>query len=138
MIHDENQFNVESNAPLMGASGGQSSRAFNSKMAYGFGSLNSSNNAARGSLIRMQATPDDKDVEVTADITQEDAADKEVDLCKEPPKFKPVYAYFVLFIVLMCRIMVQWHRKGLTYAYGYTGLGAAANNPIYEISTEFP
>lgn len=105
-------------------------------MAYGFGSINSNN--ARGSLLKMQATPDDKaDVEVTADITQEDA-DKDVDLCKEPPKFKPVYAYFVLFIVLMCRIMVQWHRKGLTYAYGYTGLGAAANNPIYEISTEFP
>lgn len=23
-------------------------------------------------------------------------------------KFKPAYAYFVLFIVLLCRIMVQW------------------------------
>lgn len=38
-------------------------------------------------------------------------------------KFKPAYAYFVLFTVLITRIMVQWHRKGLTYAYGYTGLG---------------
>ena len=36
--------------------------------------------------------------------------------------FNPLYAYFVLFIVLACRIMVQWHRKGLTYAYGYTYL----------------
>jgi len=44
----------------------------------------------------------------------------------------------VLFIVLICRIMVQWHRKGLTYAYGYTGLGEAANNGFYEMSTYFP
>ena len=34
--------------------------------------------------------------------------------------------------------MVQWHRKGLTYAYGYTGLGLAANNGFFEIATFFP
>ena len=53
-------------------------------------------------------------------------------------KFQPVYAFFVLFIVLLCRIMVQWHRKGLTYAYGYTALGDLAGSPLYEISSAFP
>ena len=53
-------------------------------------------------------------------------------------KFKPAYAYFVLFITLCARIMVQWQRKGLNYAYGYTGLGERANNPFYEIATAYP
>lgn len=52
--------------------------------------------------------------------------------------FKPIYAYFVLFFILFCRIIVQWQRRGLTYAYSYTGIGSTFNNPIYEISTEFP
>jgi MFS family permease len=38
--------------------------------------------------------------------------------------------------------MVQWHRKGLTYAYGYTmtgnALDIAATKHIYEISSTFP
>jgi len=34
--------------------------------------------------------------------------------------------------------MVHWHRKVLNYAYGYTGIGATANNPIYEIATAYP
>lgn len=34
--------------------------------------------------------------------------------------------------------MVQWHRKGLTYAYGYTGLGEQAGNAMFEIATAFP
>ena len=52
--------------------------------------------------------------------------------------FKPAYAYFVLFIALLARIMVQWQRKGLCYSYGYTGLGDARNNPVYEIATAYP
>lgn len=52
--------------------------------------------------------------------------------------FKPAYAYFVLFIALMARIMVQWQRKGLTYSYGYSGLGDARNNPVFEIATAYP
>jgi hypothetical protein len=52
--------------------------------------------------------------------------------------FKPLYAYFVLFIVLACRIMVQWHRKGLTYAYGYTYLGDVSKKTTYEIASSFP
>lgn len=72
----------------------------------------------------------------SADVVAADAgANEKEELAK---KFKPAYAYFVLFIVLACRIMVQWHRKGLTYAYGYTGLGIAAGNGLYEISTAFP
>lgn len=53
-------------------------------------------------------------------------------------RFKPAYSFFVLFIVLMCRIMVQWHRKGLTYAYGYTALGELAGSKVYEISSFYP
>ena len=34
--------------------------------------------------------------------------------------------------------MVQWQRKGLNYAYGYTGLGEMAKNPVYEIATAYP
>ena len=33
--------------------------------------------------------------------------------------------------------MVHWHRKVLNYAYGYTGIGATANNPIYEITSAY-
>jgi len=34
--------------------------------------------------------------------------------------------------------MVQWQRKSLNYAYGYTGLGAQAGDPMYEIRTMWP
>ena len=34
--------------------------------------------------------------------------------------------------------MVQWQRKALNYAYGFTGLGEAANNPFFEIATAYP
>lgn len=34
--------------------------------------------------------------------------------------------------------MVQWQRKSLNYAYGYTGLGAQAGDPTYEIRTQWP
>ena len=52
--------------------------------------------------------------------------------------FNPTYSYFVLFVVLAARIMVQWQRKGLNYAYGYTGLGEMRNNPMYEMATAYP
>lgn len=52
--------------------------------------------------------------------------------------FKPMQAYFVLLIALLARIMVQWQRKGLSYSYGYAGLGDARNNPLYEIATAYP
>lgn len=89
----------------------------------------------------MSATPNGKESDasdsaiVTAEVTEDDCVDQ-AEINKR--EFKPLYAYFVLFIILVCRIMVQWHRKGLTYAYGYTGLGLAANNPFFEIATQFP
>merc|ERR1719230_2377798 len=79
------------------------------------------------------------------DVTAESSEDKENLLSKpktqeeiNKEKFKPAYAYFVLFITLLARIMVQWQRKGLNYAYGYTGLGEMKNNPVYEIATAYP
>lgn len=90
----------------------------------------------------MQATAGDTEGEPKSDlaITETKTSEEECLTQEEinEKKFKPAYAYFVLFIVLMCRIMVQWHRKGLTYAYGYTGLGAAAGNPVFEIATAYP
>lgn len=91
-------------------------------------------NATRGSALVMQASSSGN-AETSDVIDAEKAAVEKDDPSK---KFNPLYAYFVLFIVLACRIMVQWHRKGLTYAYGYTGLGIAAGNGLYEISTAFP
>lgn len=91
----------------------------------------------------MQATPDNKSGQtdesssdiVSAEKTQEECLDQ-AEINKR--NFNPIYAYFVLFVVLICRIMVQWHRKGLTYAYGYTGLGDAYKNGFFEMSTYFP
>ena len=91
----------------------------------------------------MQAHPDNKSAQtdesssdiVSAEKTEEKREDQ-AEINKK--NFNPIYAYFVLFIVLICRIMVQWHRKGLTYAYGYTGLGEAANNGFFEMATYFP
>ena len=81
--------------------------------------------------------------DVTAEDTNEDKVENLLDKPKtqeeiNKEKFKPAYAYFVLFITLMARIMVQWQRKGLNYAYGYTGLGEFRNNPVYEIATAYP
>lgn len=84
--------------------------------------------------------------ELAQDLLEESAAEikevKEEDLeengGRQVAKFRPWTSYFVLALILGVRIMVQWHRKGLTYAYGYTGLGAAAGNPIYEISSAYP
>jgi hypothetical protein len=98
-----------------------------SKQMFGFGGQQQ---FARSSLV-MQASTDDK-----SDIIDVEAESK--DGKKGMPKFNAAYSYFVLAIVLACRIMVQWQRKGLNYAYGYTGLGEMANNPIYEISTAYP
>lgn len=72
-----------------------------------------------------------------------DTEDSSLDgpLAKEEEKvaeFKPLYAYLVLGLVLICRITVMWHRAGLSYAYGYSGVGAAAGSPMYEISKFYP
>ena len=86
-------------------------------------------------------------MQASNDVTAETSSDKEENLLNKDgmtqeeinnKNFNPVYSYFVLFVVLAARIMVQWQRKGLNYAYGYTGLGEMRNNPIYEIATAYP
>mmetsp|Transcript_10078 Transcript_10078/g.16995 ORF Transcript_10078/g.16995 Transcript_10078/m.16995 type:complete len:293 (+) Transcript_10078:473-1351(+) len=121
---------------------------------YGFKS-NVHQSLERGSLIVMKASANDNaegskqangeetketagEEEILVEQTGDELVQKKEEIVEDKPKFNPLYAYFVLFIVLACRIMVQWHRKGLTYAYGYTGLDFAANNAIYEISTAYP
>ena len=101
--------------------------------------------AQRGSSLIMSAAADGN-AEVTAETSGDDKAEALIDGSgkietqeeKNKRLFKPGYAYFVLFLTLMARIMVQWQRKGLNYSYGYTGLGEMANNPIFEISTAYP
>lgn len=88
-----------------------------------------------------ETEPESKDdaKPVKAEVVKDEAtlaADKAAEEARK--QFNPVYAFFVLFLVLACRIMVQWHRKGLTYAYGYTALGELAGSPIYEISSFYP
>lgn len=107
-----------------------------SKLGFS-GGLNQS--AARGASLVMNAAANDNEASSEPLVSESKTEDGKMDQAEINKKnFNPVYAYFVLFIVLMCRIMVQWHRKGLTYAYGYTGLGAAAGNPIFEIATAYP
>lgn len=109
---------------------------------YGFGQVAKTNK--RGSLITMQATPNDSaETEPDTEKTTEEKPDADtaaIDKAAEEArkKFNPAYSFFVLAIVLLCRIMVQWHRKGLTYAYGYTALGDLAGSPLYEISSAYP
>lgn len=79
--------------------------------------------------VTAETSNDDKENLLDKPMTQEE---------KNAKLFNPVYSYFVLFVVLAARIMVQWQRKGLNYAYGYTGLGEMRNNPIYEIATAYP
>jgi MFS family permease len=78
--------------------------------------------------------------------TDHDRDDKDENLLENPlnqseinaSKFSPLYAYFVLIITLIARIMVQWQRKGINYSYGYTGLGDKMNNQLYEMGTFYP
>lgn len=107
---------------------------------YGFGAQQS---LERGALLVTRAAADGSNNETTQDDSNKDVSDievssSEIKKAEGKAEFKPLYAFFVLFVALLCRIMVQWHRKGLTYAYGYTGLGEAAGNPIYEISAAYP
>jgi len=88
------------------------------------------NKNQRNVAMTLNATNDDMEPEIVNDDGEKKVEGK--------AKFNGAYSYFVLFIVLACRIMVQWHRKGLNYAYGYKGLGDAAGSPLYEVSSAFP
>jgi hypothetical protein len=69
--------------------------------------------AQRGSNLVMMAAADGN-AEVTAETSGDDKSealiDGKIETQDEKNKriFKPGYAYFVLFLVLMARIMVQW------------------------------
>ena len=57
---------------------------------------------------------------------------------KEPFKFsKNLYASGVLFLILLVKIVNQWHRKSLTYAFGYKH-GTGLLEPFFEISSSYP
>jgi MFS family permease len=66
----------------------------------------------------------DENAEAEVDVTLETEESSEDAAEEKMPEFKPLYAYFVLFMVLISRIIVMWHRAGLSYAYGYAGVGA--------------
>jgi len=69
--------------------------------------------AQRGSNLVMMAAADGN-AEVTAETSGDDKSealiDGKIETQDEKNKrlFKPGYAYFVLFLTLMARIMVQW------------------------------
>lgn len=48
------------------------------------------------------------------------------------------YAYLVLAIICMIRIAVNWQNKSLGYFTGFTGVGAMAGSPVFEISKAYP
>jgi uncharacterized membrane protein (DUF106 family) len=96
--------------------------------------------------MRMNAVPEknadaqsSNDAQNTTEISSEEKLIMKEDQSEINKKnFNPIYSFFVLFLVLAARIIVQWHRKGLNYAYGYKGLGDAAGNSFYEIATAYP
>lgn len=77
---------------------------------------------------------DDKNTQLNIDDASETL--DETKMMKS--KFKPFYAYFVLAMVLMCRMMVQWHWKGFGFAYGYTGTGEQFGDKFFEMSKFYP
>ena len=87
--------------------------------------------------LALFAKPDNiEEIEISLN-TDESSIDEKSEV-KQKQKFNPLYAYFVLFLVLICRIVVMWHRAGLSYAYGYSGVGTALGDPVYEISKFYP
>jgi MFS family permease len=39
---------------------------------------------------------------------------------------------------MIVRVIVQWQRSFISFAYGYTGIDMRASNPVYEIVVAFP
>lgn len=66
---------------------------------------------ASSSDNNITSSSDRDNIVSTDDIVVEDSFFDEKEAKK--PVFKPLYAYFVLGLVLVCRIMVQWHRQSL-------------------------
>ena len=49
-----------------------------------------------------------------------------------------LYPWFVLLFVVLVRVMVQSQRAIFSFAYGYTGIGAQAGDPAFELATAYP
>ena len=85
-----------------------------SSLMYGFGGHQKQ--APRGNHMILKASLNDTNNETADEIIDVEVEDSSAE-AKEENKgiavFKPVYAYFVLGLVLVCRIMVQWHRQSL-------------------------
>ena len=85
---------------------------------YGFGGHQKQAymQAPRGNHMILKASLNDTNNETADEIIDVEVEDSSAE-AKEENKgiavFKPVYAYFVLGLVLVCRIMVQWHRQSL-------------------------
>jgi len=72
----------------------------NGKNFYGFRGSGINQNSLRGSLLVIKAHPDGKD---NVETTNEDSNTESIKIKK---KFNPIYAFFVLGIVLLARIAV--------------------------------
>lgn len=88
------------------------------------------NTPTRGGLTVMRATAQD----VSDD--SEDSS-KPVQVAADKGKIG-AYGWFVMAVILAIRVVYQWQRSIFSYSYGYTGLGFQANNPIYEMATNYP
>lgn len=95
------------------------------KSNYGFATFYSNSKASRGGLLTMKAKANDEDIEASDEKPAED-------------KKGGLYPWIVLAIMLSIRVAYQWQRSLFSYCYGYTGLGAAANNAIFEITASYP
>jgi hypothetical protein len=106
---------------------------------YGFKGANFSQGVKRGYQIVMNAKTDNMPEDSDTLSTPLNDDSKKIDQAElNKRSFNPTYAYMVLGLVLACRIIVQWGRIGINYAYGYTHLGDAALKTKYEIAASFP
>ena len=71
--------------------------------------------------------------ELVEDFKEEEKAGEEA----SKPKFGP-YAWLVLSIAVLIRVMVQWQRSIFSYVYGYTGVGEQAGSKVFEIAVAYP
>ena len=48
------------------------------------------------------------------------------------------YPWFVLGMLFLMRISMNWSRKSLSYIYGFQGSGAFKGDPMFEITQVYP
>lgn len=85
--------------------------------------------AVSANMAMSDGTPDkDESEEVTDEIAIQPKEEEKMGL----------YPWMVLGITVLVRVMVQWQRSIFSYAYGFTGTGLQAGNPVYELSAAYP